>query len=102
MGVTKTALRPELERARKGAAHLYARGARKVWLFGSVAKGRRPDARSDLDLAVEGLPSQLYFRLISELNDLLGCPVDLVEKETASPALLAEIERHQILLANEN
>jgi predicted nucleotidyltransferase len=87
-----------MQLARSGAAHLYAHGARKVWLFGSLAKGRRQDARSDIDLAVEGLPSELYYRMVSELDQLLACPVDLVEMETASAGLLAQIQSHRILL----
>jgi predicted nucleotidyltransferase len=81
-----------------GAAHLYRHGARRVWLFGSVALGRRQDARSDVDLAVEGLPGDLFYRMVSELDQLLGIPVDLVEVETASPRLLDVIRRHWILL----
>ncbi len=41
-------------------------GARKVLLFGSLARGEfRTD--SDVDLAVEGLPSEVYFRAVGEL-----------------------------------
>lgn len=47
-----------MELARRGAAYLYRSGARKVWVFGSVAKGRRLDFRSDIDFAVEGLASE--------------------------------------------
>ena len=88
--------------AGRGAAHLYRHGARRVWLFGSVALGRRQDARSDIDLAVEGLPGDLFYRMVSELDQLLGCPVDLVEVETASPRLLDVIRKHWILLPHED
>lgn len=37
-----------MELARRGAAFLYQSGAINVWVFGSVAKGRRLDFRSDL------------------------------------------------------
>jgi len=88
--------------AERGAAHLYRHGARQVWLFGSVALGRRQDARSDIDLAVQGLPGSLFYRMVSELDQLLGCPVDLVEVETASPRLLDVIRKHWILLPHED
>ena len=88
--------------ARRGAQHLYRHGARQVWLFGSVAMGRRQDARSDLNLAVEGLPGAVFYRMVSELDQLLGCPVDLVEVETASPNLLAIIRQHWIALPYED
>ena len=82
--------------ARRGAQHLYRHGARRVRPFGSVALGRRQDARSDLDLAVEGLPGEHFCRMVSELDQLLGCPADLVEVETASPTLPAVIRPHWI------
>ena len=58
-------------------------GARNVRVFGSVARG---DAgpKSDLDLLVEMEPGRSLLdlaRLINELQDLLGCKVDLVEQE---------------------
>jgi predicted nucleotidyltransferase len=59
-------------------------GARRVWLFGSLADGafRRG---SDIDLAVEGLPDgAALFRAGADLDDL-GRPfrVDLVPMEDA-------------------
>jgi predicted nucleotidyltransferase len=89
-----------LRLARQGAAHLYAHGAERVWLFGSLARGRPQDERSDIDLAVEGLPAEVNLRLLSELDQLLLCPVDLVELERASPALRAQVEQHRILFEN--
>jgi predicted nucleotidyltransferase len=82
-----------MDRARRAATHLYAHGASRVWLFGSLAIGRPQDERSDIDLAVEGLPPDRYYRLLSELDQLVQCPVDLVEWETASPILRQQIER---------
>jgi len=43
-------------------------GVSRVWLFGSAAKGRRPDWRSDLDFAVEGLPASALPGAWSELE----------------------------------
>jgi len=42
--------------AKRAAALVYERGARRVWLFCSLARGRRPDVHSDIDSPVEGLP----------------------------------------------
>ena len=40
-------------------------GARKIILYGSLARGNyRPD--SDIDLCVEGLPDENYFRALAE------------------------------------
>lgn len=101
-GTAKITVDARRRLAERGAAHLYSHGARRVWLFGSLALGRRQDARSDIDLAVEGLPGNLFYRLVSELDQLLECPVDLVEVETASPRLLEVIRQHWILLPHED
>ena len=63
---------------------LRSMGATQVFVFGSVAKGMvRPD--SDVDLAVTGLPSNIYFSAISKASDLLGRPVDLVDLDDPTP-----------------
>jgi predicted nucleotidyltransferase len=92
----------KMQLARRAADLLYAHGAQRVWVFGSVATGRRQDFRSDLDLAVEGLPAEIYFRMVGELLQLLPCSVDLVEMETAPPSLRDNIVRHRIFLPREN
>ena len=46
---------------RFAARHLYSAGAQRVWLFGSLAKGRKPGVHSDFDFAVEGLPPEKLF-----------------------------------------
>jgi predicted nucleotidyltransferase len=63
---------------------LRSMGATQVFIFGSAAKGRlRPD--SDIDMAVTGLPSQVYFSAISKASNLLGRPVDLVDLDDPTP-----------------
>jgi predicted nucleotidyltransferase len=84
--------------ARKGAEMLRARGARRVVLFGSLARGRPQDERSDIDLAVEGLPPALFFRTLSELDVALDIDVDLVALEDAPPALRTQIEQFGVEL----
>jgi predicted nucleotidyltransferase len=88
--------------AREGAAFLYRQGATRVWVFGSVAKGRRLDFRSDIDFAVEGIAAAHFLRVGAELENLLDFPVDLIELERASAALRAQVESHGILLPDEN
>jgi predicted nucleotidyltransferase len=91
-----------MEMARRGAAFLYGNGVRNVWVFGSVAKGRQLDARSDIDLAAEGLSVEELSRCAGELETLLKFPVDLVEIGRAGPVLRARIERHSIFLPRED
>lgn len=66
-------------------------GVRRIWLFGSAAKRRRLDWRSDLDFAVEGMASSEQYRAWSELDACMKMPVDLVRFEAANPTLRAEI-----------
>ena len=50
-----------------------------MWLFGSLAKGRRPTVHSDFDFAVEGLPADQFFGSVGHLLQILPRPVDVVE-----------------------
>ncbi len=97
--------RPDDERirfAREAARFLKARGARRVWLFGSLARGRKQDWQSDLDLATEGLPPERYLACLGELLMRLPVRVDLVEVERASDALRRAISEHGVELTNED
>ncbi len=70
---------------------LRQKGARRVWLFGSLSRGGYPHGNSDVDLAVEGLPAENLMRTLLELEDALGAPVDLVRLEEASDSLVHRI-----------
>ncbi len=74
-------LRDLLQRA---AAVLQAEGAREVYVFGSAATGQLR-AGSDVDLAVSGLPPQVFFRAMSKASDVLGRPIDLIDLDEDSP-----------------
>lgn len=65
-------------------------GAERVVLFGSLAGGLVHE-HSDVDLAVAGVPPEMYWKALVQLSDLAGAPVDLVTLETAPPALLRRI-----------
>ncbi len=77
-------------------------GATEIILFGSLAKCLRGRgsflARSDIDLAVRGLDSASFFRILADLESISYCPVDLVYVEECSPQLRQSIERDGILL----
>ena len=53
-------------------------GCTEVFLFGSQATGNAT-VNSDVDLGVKGLPSTLFFRIHSDLEEVLKMPVDLVD-----------------------
>jgi predicted nucleotidyltransferase len=81
---------------------LRKQGAAKVWLFGSLAKGRQPTVHSDFDFAVEGFPGDRLFGSIGHLLQVLPRPVDIVEIESCSPLLRQQILEHGILLSDED
>jgi predicted nucleotidyltransferase len=80
-------------------------GVRRLALFGSMLRPDFDPAKSDVDLAVEfgppldRSPARQYFDFKSELEQLLGRPVDLIEL-TAMPdsRLRRIIERTQVPL----
>lgn len=66
-------------------------GVQSVRVFGSRARGVA-SAQSDLDLLVEpGEPRPFFFPggLVADLEELLGCRVDVVTPEALHPALRA-------------
>jgi predicted nucleotidyltransferase len=74
----------EIKAVMDAATLLRSFGATEVFVFGSAAAGElRPD--SDVDLAVTGLPPQVYFSAVSKASDLLGRPVDLVDLDDPTP-----------------
>ena len=78
-------MKPEalLREKREVILRLAARhGARNVRVFGSVARGEA-DAQSDIDLLVEFEPDRSlldHAALWLELQELLGCKVDVVSE----------------------
>jgi predicted nucleotidyltransferase len=86
--------------AQQAAALLKERfDARRVVLLGSLARGDFFHWRSDVDLAVEGIKSQDFWRAWGAL-DTLGCEfeINLVDVKTASPSLRLEIEQEGVEL----
>ena len=80
------------------ARHLRTEGAARVWLFGSLAKGRKPGVHSDFDFGVEGLPSDKLFGCVGHLLQKLPRPVDVVEMERASDFLVSRIREEGFVL----
>ncbi len=68
-------------------------GARRVYLFGSLAGHSPWHSRSDVDLAVEGLAPERYVSALSALWELMpeGLELDLITLEDAPPELAARI-----------
>ncbi|MCC7355329.1 MAG: nucleotidyltransferase family protein [Anaerolineae bacterium] len=73
-------------------------GARNIRIFGSLARGEaRPD--SDLDILVEMEPGRSLLDIIAikqDLEDLLGCKVDVVTEAAVSPYLRERVLREAV------
>lgn len=90
------------EYIRLAARFLREQGAKTVWLFGSLAKGRQPTVHSDFDFAVEGLPGDRLFGSVGHLLQVLPRPVDVVELESCPSLLRQQILEHGIIVNDEN
>ena len=69
----------------------------KAWIFGSFARGEE-NAKSDVDLLIQfdhSTPIGLFYyaRMRRELEERLGCKVDLVEEGTFRPAAAISAEK---------
>lgn len=68
----------------RATAVLKAAGAREVYVFGSAASEKmRTD--SDVDIAVSGLPPEVFFRAMSDAERALGRPLDLIDLDEDNP-----------------
>jgi uncharacterized protein len=60
-------------------------GARKIWLFGSMLDADPETEPNDIDLAVEGVPPEKFFKLWGKLDSLFRKNVDLVYLDNNPP-----------------
>lgn len=74
-------------------------GLAKLYLFGSVARGEpRP---ADIDLAFE-IGNNPHFSLLTQagamlrIEELLGRPVDLVQREYLHPRIKSQVEAEMV------
>ena len=75
-------------------------GARRVRLFGSVARGQAHPS-SDVDVLVDMEPGRSLLDLVGlerDLRELLSCPVDVVVEGGISPYLEDRILREAVPL----
>jgi uncharacterized protein len=76
-------------------------GVRQLSLFGSTVRDQAKES-SDVDVLVEfdgPATSDRYFGLQFYLEDLLGCPVDLVTDKALRPELRPHIEKEAVRVA---
>jgi len=76
---------PEIENKIVQAAEaLKAVGAKEIYLFGSAADGTLRDD-SDIDIAVRGLPDEVFYRAMGIAGRILDRQVDLVSLDDENP-----------------
>jgi predicted nucleotidyltransferase len=90
-----------LKKKREAILRICAKyGARNVRVFGSVARGE-VDEQSDIDLLVEFDPERNlldHAALWLELQDLLGCKLDVVSDRGIKPRVRERVLREAIPL----
>lgn len=89
-----TSLRPDV------LAVAERHGATNLRVFGSIAMDRE-QSHSDLDLLVDLSPEQSLLGLISlrqDLEDLLGCSVDVTEEKSLHPLIRDDILEQAVAL----
>ena len=74
-------------------------GVKKMWLFGSYARGEADD-KSDVDLIHLGgkFKGFEYGGFYGDIKDALGVELDLVSKEDAGRRFLNAISKDEVLL----
>lgn len=91
--------RAQLDRHRTQIRKLAAKhGATDVRVFGSVARGEA-DQGSDIDLLVRMEPGRSLFdlgALVMDLEDLLGCRVDVVTEAGLRPRIREHVLRDAV------
>jgi hypothetical protein len=75
-------------------------GARNIRVFGSVARGEA-DEKSDIDFLVEMEPGRSLFDLgglLMDLQEVLGCDVDVVTERGLNPRIRDRVLREAVSL----
>jgi len=72
------------EKISRAAGILKEAGATEVYIFGSAAAGNLKD-RSDVDVAVSGLPQALFFEAMGRAAEVLGAELDLIDLDEINP-----------------
>ncbi len=92
-----------IERNKKLVSFLAQHGAKKIGLFGSVARGEEK-AESDIDILVEFREVKSLFEMVGielELADVLGKKVDLVTEGALSPYIKDKVMKDLVVIYDE-
>ncbi len=89
-----------IEQARDYASILYRYGAKRVWLFGSLAEmdENRISDRTDIDLAVDDMNYKKFISAKSLIQKKANCKVDIVMLNKTNPGFRSEIVSKRIFI----
>jgi SAM-dependent methyltransferase len=79
------------------ARELYARGARRVWAFGSFGEGFALDPNSDIDLATEGLNTAAALEIETDLSYRSPHKIDVMVMEDVTAQVRWFIRRGTLI-----
>ncbi len=77
-----------------------AHGAKHLRFFGSVSRGEATE-RSDVDILVSLEPGRSILDIVAikqDLEDLLGCKVDVVTEDAVSPYIREQVLKESVSL----
>lgn len=101
-GMNTPSIRKRLARQRPAVLDIVQRyGASNLRVFGSVVLNQE-HPNSDLDLLIDLLASQSLLALVGiaqELEQLLGCPVDVAEPDSLHPLIRSEVLKQAVRLS---
>ncbi len=101
MSQIPSAITQQIQTQRQAILHLaQTYGATNLRIFGSVARGEDTPT-SDLDMIIDLEPNRSLFDLgglAMDLQDLLGCPVDIVTEKGLKQRIRARVLREAINL----
>lgn len=72
-------------------------GAKKVWLFGSMLESNPKTEPGDIDIAVEGIPPEIFFMFWSALDSKFRQNIDLVYLDNDPPIRHIVFKRGMII-----
>lgn len=74
-------------------------GAKRVWVFGSLTKKEMFNQWSDIDIAVDGIPNEVFYKAVGEATSIsYDCKVDIVDILDCSLSLRESILKEGIEL----
>ena len=96
----KKVLEQLFNQARECASILYKLGAKRVWLFGSLAEldENKISERTDIDLAVDNMNYKKYLAAKSMIKNTTDFKVDVILLDRTNPGFRSEIINKRIFL----